>query len=1211
MMRPRMPAALALLVALLPAAVLADGGDAASKSNAPVSPSPEPEKHEPPAGDPVGVFTGNAYETAEDLRVSCPDLDLVMFRSYSSHSMRQGLLGFGWTHAYDCRVVRDGGKVVVHAAGERGPSDVTHLFAAPSPGGSAWNAEGYELRLAGNGLWTVVTPDALAYSFDASGRLSSMTTWNGTRVTISRDELGRVARALHTCGKSLAFIYGANGLLSRVSTPDQAVWVEYGHGMHGTYAVLSSAIRHDGARASTNLYAYTSSPRPGVRSLPPPGSSPVPQRASSRAHARRPVLSWKMDANGVEGSFAYIRPDDSAHVRCARSFLSGGLFDVSLSFGSGFTDVEAPMACGVRRTRYTYDQLLRETSRTTGAETLSKTYDAAGNIVRERLSDSSTGAFSETRVSYDVRHRAVSVGEGFRAAPTRFTALAWDDRRGIPNRVATPGGRIREWTTNGNEIVVYGAGIADPRNISRIVLDENERPVTVFDPDGGRADFMRNAEGYVARVEETGLPPVEFGYDALGRVNSVSMPGPSGRTRTVTVANNWRGEPLSVTHADGTAETFEYEGNGRRVKRHVDALGREDVYKWTLGIPVHAGRVIGGVTNSLFGVEHDKQLNVVAITDPLGRAAETYVLDENERVVAVTNVEGQVMTREYLVGGLVSSETRFDGTCVQYGYDRDGNLASVAYPGEMLSFSYDGDGLMLSAANSSGAVSNEYDAATGWFTASRGADGTEVSYSRRSGGSVASITSAAGTTSYAFDTAGRKTHVASPSGSFALGYCEWNGKLAAVTNANGFVVEYEYDVMDRVTNISWRTASGATLGSIAYEYDAIGRITARSLDVGTNSFNRVYAYDDLDRLASDGGVAYTYDAAGNRMTRTEDGATITYTLGVGDRLASWTGGAYTHDAAGNVTRIERDGRPTLDLTWNSQYQLVSVATNGVFAESYAYDALGRRVLTTTLKGTTRHIYDDNWQVLADLDEDGNVVVSYVWGDGIDRLLAVKIGGASYYPLTDVQGTVWGYVDSQNNVVSRWQYDAWGNVSDEEVSVPMLARLRYRFQGREWSAATGLINFRMRWYDTETGRWLSKDPIGLSGGLNLYAFCENNVLIVTDPQGCVGFAGLGAGIAAAGAVAWVGYKIWNRAKCADDEMKCRDSRDLRDVVDGAINVIKGLLGDIASPFGIFPDATSPITDKLGGALVKPIVDQLPLPSPSPKRPSGDEQIRPLP
>ncbi|MBQ6142128.1 MAG: RHS repeat-associated core domain-containing protein [Kiritimatiellae bacterium] len=259
---------------------------------------------------------------------------------------------------------------------------------------------------------------------------------------------------------------------------------------------------------------------------------------------------------------------------------------------------------------------------------------------------------------------------------------------------------------------------------------------------------------------------------------------------------------------------------------------------------------------------------------------------------------------------------------------------------------------------------------------------------------------------------------------------------------------------------------------------------------------------------------YTYDAVGNRMSRTEDGETVTYTLGVGDRLASYgragaprapqsVEGAYTHDAAGNVTRIERDGRPTLDLTWNSQYQLVSVATNGVFAESYTYDALSRRVSTTTLEGTTRHVYDNNWQVIADIDEQGNVIASYVWGEGIDKLLAVTVGGTTYYALTDIQGTVWGYVDSQNNVVARWQYDAWGNVLSEYVlpsAAVALARLRYRFQGREWSAATGLVNFRLRWYDAETGRWFSKDPIRLSGGLNLYAFCYGNPVALNDSSG---------------------------------------------------------------------------------------------------------------
>ena len=67
----------------------------------------------------------------------------------------------------------------------------------------------------------------------------------------------------------------------------------------------------------------------------------------------------------------------------------------------------------------------------------------------------------------------------------------------------------------------------------------------------------------------------------------------------------------------------------------------------------------------------------------------------------------------------------------------------------------------------------------------------------------------------------------------------------AVTNASKFVVEYAYDIMDRVTNISWQTASGATLGGFEYEYDAVGRIVSRSHAIGSNAFDRAYAYDDL------------------------------------------------------------------------------------------------------------------------------------------------------------------------------------------------------------------------------------------------------------------------------------------------------------------------------------------------------------------------------
>ena len=190
----------------------------------------------------------------------------------------------------------------------------------------------------------------------------------------------------------------------------------------------------------------------------------------------------------------------------------------------------------------------------------------------------------------------------------------------------------------------------------------------------------------MTNVVATGLPAVAFAHDALGHVSSLALPGPAGTTRTVSFVTNGRGRPLSVSRPDGTAESFAYDGNGTKVVSHIDALGREDVYRWTLGLPVHAGRVINGVTNALFSVSHDRQLNVVAITDPLGRPAESYVLDLNERVVAVTNLEGQVMTRTYALGEMVASETRFDVTQVAYGYDSDANLASVVYPDDTLRF---------------------------------------------------------------------------------------------------------------------------------------------------------------------------------------------------------------------------------------------------------------------------------------------------------------------------------------------------------------------------------------------------------------------------------------------------------------------------------------------------------------------------------------------
>jgi len=60
--------------------------------------------------------------------------------------------------------------------------------------------------------------------------------------------------------------------------------------------------------------------------------------------------------------------------------------------------------------------------------------------------------------------------------------------------------------------------------------------------------------------------------------------------------------------------------------------------------------------------------------------------------------------------------------------------------------------------------------------------------------------------------------------------------------------------------------------------------------------------------------------------------------------------------------------------------------------------------------------------------------------------------------------------------------------------------RYTFTGREWDKETGLYYYRARYYDPMEGRFISKDPIGFKGGINLFAYTHNNPIRYRDPFG---------------------------------------------------------------------------------------------------------------
>jgi RHS repeat-associated protein len=303
--------------------------------------------------------------------------------------------------------------------------------------------------------------------------------------------------------------------------------------------------------------------------------------------------------------------------------------------------------------------------------------------------------------------------------------------------------------------------------------------------------------------------------------------------------------------------------------------------------------------------------------------------------------------------------------------------------------------------------------------------------------------------------------------------------------------ERAFDILDRMTNLVYRNASAAIVGSFKYRYDVLGLVTQKISYVAATSITNVYVYDKIGRLTNEitrsgGGTTttpFTYDLAGNRLTA--GASTYTY---ANNRL----NGA-PHDTAGNITNLVR-GTTTLRMSWNTLGQLVSVVTNGILAESYAYDPLGRRVKTTTGGTTVYHVYSGD-ECAADLDASGNPLRSYTFGQGIDN---------TYYAVKDHLGSVQALVDVSGSIVESYMYDAWGVTTIKNAGGSVITTSaygnRYMFQGREYCTVTGLYNFRSRWYAPTIGRWLSKDPIGLKGGLNLYAFCGNNAVMFRDPWG---------------------------------------------------------------------------------------------------------------
>ncbi len=621
------------------------------------------------------------------------------------------------------------------------------------------------------------------------------------------------------------------------------------------------------------------------------------------------------------------------------------------------------------------------------------------------------------------------------------------------------------------------------------------RPRAVYGP-GGDEQFhddpvWRNTD-VATRSDGTTM---RFRFDALGRAEtSWNTLGDSTRTEF-----DLLNRPLRVVSGSGLQGAAYAPGTGTEVSYAYDDLGALRT------VTDARGQVYETVRNALGWVVERK--------DPGGRV-ERFSHDRAGNVVAHTNRRGQT---------------------VRFGYDDLGRVAWRDADGRRTTYGYGigGQTLVASNAESTDSVGVVRQGAAGWthhqVTRRVGQrhelkstyDRTGARTALETVGSPAAyhagfqyeradesyrlrwLSGPGGYTELRADTARNLGLRILPGGDTVLvsgGRVRYSNP--AVDSALGILVSR--DTVDRVVRRtsapldSMRVFRFDPMGRIAMRIDSVVRMVPGQVERCVDDYELGYFCwmdsGEVPAMVAKDSTAYLWDAVGNPHQ-------MFVPMDAGNRISSYRGYAFEYDLDGNVTRkYLASNASTFDqrLWWSSLGELDSVRTLRAGVPStvrFGYDGWGRRVRKTTAAGTTRYVYDGDHVVL-ELNGSGGVVAEYTYNPGVDNPHSVRRGGKTYYYLTDGPGNVTGLVELPGGTLTNeYRYGPFGEAETVREGVPN----PFRFTGREYDAETGLYFFRARYYDPEIGRFLSEDPAGLAGGINVYAYAGDPVNL-RDPSG---------------------------------------------------------------------------------------------------------------